>query len=676
MAGVSGIGGRGGPSNIPSPDSDDDKRSESSKFGGHDIVYGSESGEHGPSSIEERANMLMKSGFQVHNPEEVEARSSVSQKGGQKSGFFGRMWDAVKGIFEKKTSKESVTMISSPEIPGYKKYGKRLPEARAVHTHFQSQGEGLGIDSGDTGVADVEGDAVVGDLVDIEHSSDAESSSKTSKNHGLARRVRGWWDYTTKQQETPVDGRVGLSLSELQDIVERFTKMMDETDNESERTLFAQYVNTYRGYIQDMVSAGAELPSDRYNLLDGSFDETASAKHVDQLGESILVGNYQDLSRTPEEDLVSMIDTGHDADSVLGELSPEVRRVLDEAQSMRATFDAGISENVTPDLRERILGALDKLILGIRNLFIVIRNSLIGLSRLVRNGLRALGEFVRRRGTLKDSDYQLLIDEDDISPGVGELLTQYTDSSNADASENTFVIPRSVVEAWADGIPEVVYMTRVGDGFGEAAERLEDEGIYEEISAKDFMPKMQENSFYQTMRPRGIGDLPLEEDSVIYEDMSGLQDSPQEEFIYDTPRTSPLYEVPRGAPGLYDIPRSYSTPSESDENGYMIPNSARDGVFGVTPGFGHALSAVYSASYIDRLIEENDRIREGIWTTASSADFGLEEGRRRYAAENRPLPPLPPLETPPPSPYGNNRVMQLVRRLQSGMNNVWKGKRK
>lgn len=65
-----------------------------------------------------------------------------------------------------------------------------------------------------------------------------------------------------------------------------------------------------------------------------------------------------------------------------------------------------------------------------------------------------------------------------------------------------------------------------------------------------------------------------------------------------------------------------------------------------------------------------------MWTTASSADFGLEEGRRRYAAENRPLPLLPPLETPPPSPYGNNRVMQLVRRLQSGMSNVWKGKRK
>lgn len=397
---------------------------------------------------------------------------------------------------------------------------------------------------------------------------------------------------------------------------------------------------------------------------------------MDQLGESILVDNYQDLSRTPEEDLVSMIDTGHDADSVLGELSPEVRRVLDEAQSMRATFDAGISENVTPDLRERIRGALDKLILGIKNLFIVIRNSLIGLSRLVRNGLRALGEFVRRRGTLKDSDYQLLIDEDDVSPGVGELLTQYTDSSSSDSSGDNCVIPRSVVEAWADGIPEVVYMTRVGDGFGEEAERLEEEGLYEEILAKDFMPKMQENSFYQTMRPRGIGDLPLEEDSVIYEDMSGLQDSPQEESIYDTPRTSPLYEVPRGAPGLYDIPRSYSTPSESDENGYMIPNSARDGVFGVTPGFDHALSAVYSASYIDRLIEENDRIREGIWTTASSADFGLEEGRRRYTAENRPLPPLPPLETPPPSPYGNNRVMQLVRRLQSGMSNVWKGKRK
>ncbi|AGE74858.1 hypothetical protein AO9_01445 [Chlamydia psittaci Mat116] len=30
--------------------------------------------------------MLMKSGFQVHNPEEVEARSSVSQKGGQNLG--------------------------------------------------------------------------------------------------------------------------------------------------------------------------------------------------------------------------------------------------------------------------------------------------------------------------------------------------------------------------------------------------------------------------------------------------------------------------------------------------------------------------------------------------------------------------------------------------------------
>ncbi|CED80325.1 Uncharacterised protein [Chlamydia abortus] len=679
MAGVSGIGGSGGPRNIPPHDHDDDKRSDAHQFGGHNIVYGNEAGEHSPSSVKDRAQLLMQSGFQVHNPEEVASRSSVSQSEGTKSGFFGRMWDAVKGIFGKKTQKESVTEISGPEISGYKKYGRRLPEARAVRTHFQSQEGGMRIDSGDTDIADAE-EVAVGELVDIEHSSDAESSSKTSGSPGLAKRVRGWWDYANRKQEEPVDGRVGLSLGELQDMADRFAKMMNETDNESERVLFAQYRDTYEGYIQDMLSSGATSSYDKYSLLDGSFDETASVHHRDEIGEAIFLDSDQDVSQASEADLMRMMDTGHNANSILGDLSPEVQRVLKEAQSMRASLDAGISDNVTPQLRERILSAMHRLLSGIQSILTVIRNSLIALSRLVRSGLRALGEFVRRRGTVTEDHYHVPINDADIYPGARELLTQYTDSSSSDGSEENFVIPRSVVEAWADGIPEVVYMTRVGEGFRVDDEQLaenRDDVVYEEIPVRNFLPRTQEDAVYETMHPRGLGSTPVEDDEVVYEDMSGQQGNTQEEPVYDTPRSSPIYDVPGSASDLYDVPRPFPLLNEVDDQGYMIPSAIRGGgVLGVTPGFGNALVAVSSAAYFDRLIEENDRMREGIWTTQSSADFGLEEARRSYAREGRPLPSLPPLETPPPSPYGNNRVMQLLRQLQSGISNAWKSRRK
>ncbi|WP_366223923.1 hypothetical protein [Chlamydia buteonis] len=678
MAGVSGIGGSGGPRNIPPPDRDDDKRSDSSQFGGHNIVYGNETSEQGPSSIEERAQLLMQSGFQVRNPEEIEARSSVSQSGGTKSGFFGRMWDAVKGIFGRKASNELVTEISDPIIPGYKKYGKRLPEARALQTHFQSQEGGLGIDSGDTDIADLE-EVTVGDLVDVEGPSESASSSKTSGARGLAQRVRGWWDYANKKQEEPVDGRVGLSLSELQDMVNRFTKMMNETDNEGERVLFMQYRDTYAGYIQEMLTSGATSPADKYSVLDGAFDETASAKPMDQLGEAIFLDSDQDLSKISEESLVIMIDTGHNADSVLGEVSPEVQRVLEEANTMSLTFDARISESVTPELRERIRNALDSLLSGIRNLLTVIRDSLVGLSRLVRTGLRALGEFVRREGTLREDHYHVRVNDDDFPQELGELLTQYTDSSSSDSSEDNVVIPRSVVEVWAEGIPEVVYMTRVGNGFGEDGEqRAEDreEHVYEEIPVGNFLPRTQQgDSVYQTMHPTGLDNVPLGQ-YVVYEDMSGQQGNAQDESLYSTPRTSPIYDSPRNDLGLYDIPRPFPTRApEEDPQGYMIPNVMREGdALGVTPGFGNALAAVSSAAYFDMLIEENDRTREGIWTTASSADFGIAEGRHSMA--DRPLPPLPPLETPPPSPYGNNQVMQLLLQLQNGLGSVWRRSRR
>ncbi|WP_259431222.1 hypothetical protein [Chlamydia abortus] len=155
-------------------------------------------------------------------------------------------------------------------------------------------------------------------------------------------------------------------------------------------------------------------------------------------------------------------DTGHSANSILGDLTPEVQRVLEEAKSIRASLDAGISENVTPKLRDCILKAMNRLLSGIQSILTVIRNSLIALFRLVRNGLRALAEFIRYRGSLTEDHYHLPINDADIYPVAGELLTQYTDSSSSDGSEEDFVIPSIVVQAWADGLPEVVYMTRVG----------------------------------------------------------------------------------------------------------------------------------------------------------------------------------------------------------------------
>lgn len=264
-----------------------------------------------------------------------------------------------------------------------------------------------------------------------------------------------------------MDGRVGLSLGELRDMADRFTKMMKDTDNEEERVLFKQYRDTYEGYIKEMMASGATSPSDKYSLLGGSFDATASAKHSDQLGEARFLDSNQDLSPMSEECLLSMIDAGNNADSVLGEVSPEVQRVLEEANNMRLTFDSGIAENVTPELRERIRGALDMLLSGIRNLFTVIRNSLVGLSRLVRTGLRALGEFVRRQGILREGHYHVRVNNDDFPEEVVELLSQYADSSSSDSYEDSVAIPRRVVEAWEAGSPEVVYMTRVGNGLEE-----------------------------------------------------------------------------------------------------------------------------------------------------------------------------------------------------------------
>lgn len=200
--------------------------------------------------------------------------------------------------------------------------------------------------------------------------------------------------------------------------------------------------------------------------------------------------------------------------------------------------------------------------------------------------------------------------------------------------------------------------------------------MYEEISTRNFLPRTQQgNLVYQTMHPMGLENVPLVEDTV-YEDMSGQQGNAQEESSYSTPRTSPIYDSPRNDLGLYDIPRPFPTRApEEDAQGYMIPNVMREGdALGVTPGFGNALAAVSSAAYFDMLIAENDRTREGVWTTASSADFGIAEGRHSMA--DRPLPPLPPLETPPPSPYGNNQVMQLLRQLQNGLGSVWRRSRR
>ncbi|WP_259431221.1 hypothetical protein [Chlamydia abortus] len=79
-------------------------------------------------------------------------------------------------------------------------------------------------------------------------------------------------------------------------MVDKFAKMMNETDNESKRVLFMQYRDTYEGYIQDMLSSGATSSYARYSLLDGSFDETASVQHRDELGEAIFLDSDQDSS--------------------------------------------------------------------------------------------------------------------------------------------------------------------------------------------------------------------------------------------------------------------------------------------------------------------------------------------------------------------------------------------
>ncbi|MFJ1509082.1 hypothetical protein SBV45_00095 [Chlamydia crocodili] len=752
MAGVSGIGGGGGSGRIPPHGNDDDKKSGSASFGGHNIVYGdgnrSRSGSSSSeSSIEERTRMLMESGFQVLTPDEVEEaqKSSISPEGTSKPGFFSRIWSAVKGIFTggKKSKETQKPMeISSPIIPGYQQHGVRLPEARAMQAYWNQSSQDsfstdatdttVDIDTGDTDVTDVSDEVPVGRLVDIdtEDNSRASTSSGRSGASGFAARVRGWWDYATRKQEEPVDGMIGMTLGELVDMVRMYDQMIAETDNKKEQQEFTKYRDTYQAHVNKMLSAGATSLTDRLNPLDDSINITTSSskKYNDGVGEAVFLDMDTDLSSVFEEVLLDDVGRGDDADSILGEISPEAKRVLEEANKLRLQFDAGISESVTPTLRERIKAALEKLRQGIINILTIIKLNLVALARLVRKGLQSLGELVKRCCVRRRGYYSFLPGDNAYAEEVARFIQKHTDSDDP-YDPGTLTIPDSMVNAWVNGQPEVVYITDVRGNFGhEIVQTLVDghEGTYEIIGAS-WLP--YGNTGYEDMRPVLPDNHPNDTD---YENMAGRPDpeglytranrnrnvggsiydqlrgsrrkkEDDEEHTYDLPSSQNRMSIKRGDNdnNIYDMPRPgaspisssirgdqdniYDTPragpeifNEIYDDGYMVPDNQLGFALGVTPGFGNGIGAVSFSEQIDLLIEETRMRREGATNRGPLPPLPVPPALDTLANRplpprpegpydpntNRPLPVPPPLQTPPETPYGSGRMMQMMRLVQ------------
>ncbi|SYX08760.1 hypothetical protein C834K_0288 [Chlamydia poikilotherma] len=717
MAGVSGIGGGGGgPGRIPPQGDDNNEKSKPVSFGGHDIVYGGgddnsdSSSSSSDSSIKGKVTGLLMEGFQVLTPKEVDEmrKASISpSEGKSKPGVFSRVWSAVKGVFTgggKSKEPQKPIDISSPSIPGYQKHGVRLPEARAMQAHWQTQGvqnksfstdaadTTEDIDTGDTDVTGVDtGEVPVDSLVDIstDSSKASTSSGRSGFGGGLAARVRGWWDFTTRKQEAPVEGMTGMTLGELVNMVRIYDQMIAETDNKKERKEFTTYRDAYQTHVNTMLSSGATSLTDRYNLIDNSITSTTSTfsskKYDDQVGEGIFLDMDTDLSHVFEEELLDAVGRGEDADSILGDISPEAKKVLDEANKLRLQFDAGISESATPTLRERIKTALQKLYQGIVNILTIIKVNLVALARLVKKGLQSLGELVKRCCVRRRGYYSFLPqDNDAYVEEVKRFIQKHTDSSDP-YEPGALTIPATVVQAWVDGVPDVVYISAVSGKYGHEVVQSRDsnsrEVPYEVIGAgwfsyeneplyEDMRPVLPDNDpNYETMgtiydQPRwsdrkdegNIYDVPS------FQDRTFIEPGNNEENIYDTPQSVNGYDTPRSlrrgaGENLYDVPRNFN----NNNHGYIVPDNQVRPNLGVTPGFGNGVGAASFAQQIDQLLEEP------LWHRPLPP---LPGGRRTYdpnnTTNNRPSPPLTPLDTPPGTPYGSgSRMMQMMKQVQA-----------
>ncbi|WP_375793533.1 hypothetical protein O1W69_00115 [Chlamydia sp. 12-01] len=747
MAGVSGVGGGGGPGKIPPHGNGDDKKAGSAKFGAHNIVYGSQNGNRSRSSssssgssIEERTQLLMEQGFKVLTPEEVKEaqEASISKDGQSKPGLLSRMWSAVKGIFtggRKSKEVQKPMEISSPIIPGYKKHGVRLPEVRS-HTLFQSessQGD-FSIDAGDTDVSDIEDDEVpTGRLVSIDTSdtdsisSERGASSRTSRK-SLAESVRGWWKYTTKKSEGPEDGLVGLTLDELKHMVQTFDNMIEDADTPQEKQLFTEYRDGYQKRIDDLSKRAGSLSRSTFYMLDDSMNlDTSSTKYTDASGEAVFLDTDGDLSNVFEDVLLDVAQLGDDSDSILEGVGEDAQKVLDEAVKLRLEFDAGISESISPPLRERIHNALEKLRRGIINILTIIKYGLVALARLVKNGLRALGELVKRCCVHKQDHYSFLPNDTEYAEEVAKFIQKHTESDDP-YPKGTLVIPDSIVNAWVNGVPEVVYVTNVEGKYGYEVVRTQgydQDGTYEIVGASwlpygntkledsDSTPKLPDNhpndSDYGNMvgrpnpedpyarinRNRNVG-------GSIYDRIRGSRRKKEEEPIYDLPSNQNrmsikredlghIYDAPRpirptsdestggDSDGVYNIPTGpLSFDNEIYDDGYLVPDNQLGLALGVTPGFASAVGAVSFSVEIDQLIEENRLRTEGatsrrplppvpvhpLLNPLANRALPPRPGVPYDPLANRALPVPPPLQTPPPTPYGNNRMMQMMKLVQ------------
>ncbi|AAP05021.1 hypothetical protein [Chlamydia caviae] len=575
MAGVSGIGGGGGPGKLPPHGNDDDKQSKSASFGGHDIVFGdgersrsgSVSSEH---SIEERTRTLMEEGFQVRTPEEVEEtrRASISPEEASNPGFFSRIWSSVKGIFTggKKSDRAQGPEISSPIIAGYKRHGVRLPDARAMQAHLQSQSlqeisasdvsEIGDLDSGDTDITDISDESSL-QSIDLDTDDRAEASTSSGRGvGGLAARVRGLWDFATRQQETPVDGFTGMTFSELVDTVQLYDQMILDADNETERQELLKYRDMYQSYVNTMLGEGNTSPTDQFDVsASAGIPGASSRRYSDGVGEARFLDIDDDLSSVSESELLDAIESGEYADHVLEEISPEVRRVLDEANNLRLQFDMEVSASVTPSLRERIQFALVRLERGIIRILTLIRRNLVALARLVRRGLRSLGELVRRCCVRERGVYRFLGRDRAYAREAERFIQRHTNSENF-YSPGTLTVPYEVVNAWVNGRPDVVYVSDVRGMFGHEVVRLhvdDREGTYE-IIGSSWIP--YESDGGDTPPP-----LPGNHPSLDYADINDdSEDLPTTGDRDAEPLYAQMRPRPRGRDEgpIYDVPSPQS----------------------------------------------------------------------------------------------------------------------
>ena len=597
MSGVSGISGGSGAGKVP-PESNNDDRKSVGNLGGHEVSSSGSSQEatSSSSSIQERAQSLLDSNFQVRSPEEQRRLESQRSEKTQNPGLLSRIWRVVTGFFRRSSRTKSLD-ISGPTVPGYQKYGQRLPGVGEFRMRL------VRVSSGDQTfeeVSETEGEVSADDVfleAETTHSvSSGSESSKVSKREKLAafgNKISGLFSKSwSKANEPagPLDPQHLISAEELRTMADSYTRLAGMTDDSTEKEQMLRLADDCRRRAESLDPSSSRSTS------------TVQGREISGLS-SISVDHCSD------EQLVEVVREGEDAERTLEGIEGDIAVVLESVD--RLSSQTKEDSTLSPTMRDRLVNALRRLGASIRSMLIVIRTVILGLCRRMRRGLMALGESVTRccrhnRDQRVYEEVQLPGREDreipdDLRNRIWNILQE--EGNNAPLS-----IPDNIVDQWRSGDPSSVVVdlsvTDVGEGYSviNRGNRATNE-LYEDMSSSssegsngEVYELMQSISPdiagpHQSSEPPSIdsgvtNDYVLDPESIPSWSLAlrPLPPRPTQsvENVYEELKTEPLY--------LDVLPQT----SSSESN--VVPSPF---ALGVTPGYGHASRAAVLAQALE-----------------------------------------------------------------------------